>query len=60
MALTKKKIDALRFDGRGWCFFPDGTDGVPNFGLRVFKPGSKTFLLGYRTDDAAELRSLLK
>ena len=48
MALTKKRIDSLRFDGRPLCFFPDGPDGIPNFGIRVFPSGRKSFLLGYR------------
>ncbi len=48
MSLTKKRIDSLRFDGRTLCFYPDGADGIPNFGVRVFKSGRKSFLLGYR------------
>ena len=48
MSLTKKRMDSLRFDGRTLCFYPDGADGIPNFGVRVFKSGRKSFLLGYR------------
>lgn len=48
MALTKKRIDSFKHDGRSMDFRPDGPDGIPNFGVRVYKGGTKSFVLGYR------------
>ena len=48
MALTKKKIDSFKYDGRTMDFRPDGSDGIPNFGIRLYKSGIKSFVLGYR------------
>ena len=48
MALTKKKIDGFKYDGRSMDFRPDGPDGVPNFGVRIYPSGTKSFVLGYR------------
>jgi len=48
MALTKKLIDSFVYDGRSMDFRPDGIGGIPNFGVRVYKAGTKSFVLGYR------------
>jgi hypothetical protein len=51
MALTKKKLDSLRFTGRtkkSCCQYPDGPGGVPGFYVRVFASGRKKFVLSYR------------
>lgn len=47
--LTKKKIDAARYegDGKSWDVRYDGS--LPGFGLRVYPSGSKSFVLRYRT-----------
>lgn len=49
MALTKRQIDAAKYegDGRSWCVLMD--DKVPGFGLRVYPSGKKSFILRYRT-----------
>ena len=51
MALTKRQIDAARYEGRGskgtsQDVRPDGT--IPGLGLRVYPSGTKTFILRYR------------
>ena len=56
MALTKKAIDSFKYDGRSMDFRPDGPDGVPNFGVRVYKGGTKSFVLGYRKPGSRKQR----
>ena len=48
MALTKRQIDAARYEGKGTSqdVRPDGT--IPGLGLRVYPSGVKTFILRYR------------
>ena len=48
MALTKKKIDAARYEGDGtsWDVRPDGT--IPGLWLRLYPSGAKSFVLRYR------------
>ena len=48
MALTKKKIDSFKWDGRSRDIRWDGKDGVPFFGVRCNPGGSKTFMVEYR------------
>src|SRR5690606_4199637 len=61
MSLTKRKVDALRYNPRGpaqqvlW----DGT--LPGFGVRVYESDRKSFVLAYRTRDGrARLMTLGK
>jgi len=58
MALTKKAIDRFKYDGRSMDFRPDGEGGVPNFGVRVYKGGTKSFVLGYRLPGSRKQRWL--
>jgi integrase len=48
MALTKKRIDAARYegDGKSWDVRPDGT--IRGLSLRVYPSGAKSFILRYR------------
>jgi hypothetical protein len=39
-------------------FRSDGIGGVPNFGVRVFPSGAKSFVLGYRLPDSRKQRWL--
>ena len=48
MALTKKKIDAMTYDGRARDIRWDGPGGIPNFGVRMYASGKKSFVLQYR------------
>ena len=48
MALTKKRIDSFKWDGRSRDIRWDGKDGVPFFGVRCNPGGSKTFMVEYR------------
>ncbi|MDA1349876.1 MAG: Arm DNA-binding domain-containing protein [Chloroflexi bacterium] len=48
MALTKKKIDAMTYDGRARDIRWDGPDGISNFGVRVYPSGKKSYVLQYR------------
>ena len=49
MGLTKRGIDAARYegDGRSWDVRYD--DKVPGFGVRLYPGGVKSFILRYRT-----------
>jgi integrase len=58
VALTKKAIDRFKYDGRSMDFRPDGEGGVPNFGVRVYKGGTKSFVLGYRLPGSRKQRWL--
>jgi integrase len=58
MALTKREIDSFTHDGRSMDFRSDGIGGVPNFGVRVFPSGAKSFVLGYRLPHSRNQRWL--
>jgi integrase len=58
MTLTKRDIDSFTHDGRSMDFRSDGIGGVPNFGVRVFPSGAKSFVLGYRLPDSRKQRWL--
>src|SRR5690606_30003159 len=50
MALTKRAIDALKYNpkGRPVQILWDGT--LPGFGVRIFPSGAKSFVLDYRSN----------
>lgn len=50
MRLTKRKIDALAFDPDGPSQQIEWDDRTPNFGVRVYKSGAKSFVIRYRTE----------
>ena len=58
MTLTKRDVDSFTHDGRSMDFRSDGIGGVPNFGVRVFPSGAKSFVLGYRLPDSRKQRWL--
>ena len=46
--LTKKKIDAASYSGKGKQFCAFWDSAIPGFGLRVFPTGRKAFIVKYR------------
>lgn len=48
MGITKRQVDAAKYDGgdSGWDFRPD--DELPGFGLRIYPSGKKSWVLRYR------------
>jgi integrase len=49
MALTKRRIDELKFDASGPAQQIHFDDSLPGFGVRVYPSGRKSFVLWYRT-----------
>jgi integrase len=58
MALTKKAIDSFSYRGPGRDVRWDGTDGVPGFGVRVNRGGSKTYVIKYRLSGSRKTKLL--
>jgi integrase len=57
MSLTKRAIDARRFDPKEKCILWDGE--VPGFGCRTFESGVKSFILDYRAANGRKKRLTL-
>lgn len=60
MALTKREIDAARYQGDGASrdIRFDGDDGLPGFGLRIYPSGRRSFVLQYRHRNRVRLLTL--
>lgn len=50
MRLTKRKIESLEYDPNGPAQQIEWDDRLPNFGLRLYKSGAKSFVIRYRND----------
>ncbi len=50
--LTKRYIDAARYEGDGSSRDVRWDGAMPGFGLRIYPSGRKSFVLSYRTSAA--------
>ncbi len=57
MGLTKRSVDALKYDPQGKPIAWDST--VPGFGCRVFESGVKSFIVDYRDSHGRKKRLTL-
>lgn len=50
MRLTKRKIESLEYDPEGPSQQVEWDDRLPNFGVRLYESGAKSFVIRYRTE----------
>lgn len=58
MRLTKRSIDAFRYQGDGKSRDVRWDGGVPGFGVRIYPEGRKAFILSYRVNGRKRLYTI--
>ena len=58
MRLTKRAIDAMRYNGDGKSRDVRWDDAVPGFGVRIYPTGQKAFVLSFRINGRKRLMTI--
>ena len=58
MKLTKRAIDAMKYEGVGNSRDIRWDDAVTGFGIRIFPSGNKSYVISYRVDGRKRLMTL--